>query len=393
MDLLHRAERQEQQEREKKEVIRQAEHMAVKARQLVQKAEAKKLAAMKKIATEMQKVSKQLEKKPPGKQEAMVKISKLQEKVRKRREQLGRAEKFGKLDKSLTGKTDEKIEKLGKTKQEMQKLSDAVKLGDFKKAAKALEELQQKMADGSLSPEKLENLADAMKKMAKGMPQNDELTKAMKKAAEELKSACKGGKCSKQGLSKALEQMKLSQKQMQEIQKQMDEMKACDFARDVLDYEKMCMSCKRPSQICPVCGNPVCAGCGTFDCVCCPVNIGPDGDPCCHCNVSGMCKGGGGGSSPVMQKAPTGGQGGGERPVAEKQPVDFNATKLPPNLGPGKILATQFLRGMPPEDAEAKAEYEDVIKAAKELADEAIRREDIPPESREKIKNYFDDLK
>ncbi|NQT18532.1 MAG: hypothetical protein HQ592_02425 [Planctomycetes bacterium] len=388
MDILGRQQRDTDRRIEREEVKKRAEHMAIKVQHFQDRIKKEKLTKLNKLALKMQKLADDLAKAPKTKQQAMVKMSKLTNEIRKQREKTDRADKFNALKLDKTGKLRDKTERLSKAKACMKKLTDALQKGKLDEAAAALAKLADQLKSGEISPEEAKKLGEALKELARNMPANDQLTQNLADLAEQLgsldpKDAAK--------LAKAMQQMKLTQQQMQELQKLMQQASSLNFAQDLLEYEKACMSCNNPSNICKACGNKSCIGCGTFGCVCCPFAFGPDGGPCCQ----GCCAGGlgaGMGTGPAAVKGPRGGMGQGQRPLAEKGPVDFNPTKLPPNIGPGKILATQFLRGMPPDDAEAKAEYRDVLGEARKMADDAVRREDIPPQYREKIKQYFDDL-
>ena len=388
IDLLGRGKREEQKKVEQAEVKKQVEHLKMKAQELMQRADRAKSPEAQKLALQMQKLAADLARQPEPKKEAMLKMAKLSEEAKRVQEQAARAEKFDKLDLGKTGQLDSKLRELNKAQQAMQQLADAMQKGDLAKASDALKELANKLENGTISDAEAKKLGEALNELAKNMPAGDQLTQQMQQLAQQL---AKNGTKDAQGLKQALQQMKLTQEQMKELQKLMQQMQAADFAQDVLDYEKMCMSCKKAGGVCPVCGNPPCGGCGTYDCVCCIVSVGPDGGPCCKTGPgAGMCAGGGAGMA--WQRGPIGGQGTGQRPLSPPGPVNYKDTKTPNKMTPGKVLATQFLRGMPPDDAEAKAEYRNVLQAAQKDAEDAIHREDIPPEYRDKIKGYFEDL-
>ena len=384
VDLLGRRQQEERKKVEKAEVKKQAAHLQVKAQELLRRAERDKLPDAKKLAWQMQKLADELAKMPDLKKDAMLKMSKLSDEAQRLKEQAARAEKFDKLDFGKSEKLDGKIAELKNAQKAMRSLADALRSGDMQKASDAMKELSQKLQDGTLSDAEAKKLGEALQELAKSMPAGDQLSQDLQKLGDQLcKNGCKGA-------GQSLKQMKLTQQQMQELQKLMQQMAAADFAQDILDYERMCMSCSKPSGICKVCGMPMCGGCGTFACVCCPTNVDPaDGGPCCR-TCPGAC---GLGAGMAWQKGPRGGFGSGPRPLAPPGPVNTKDSRAPSKVGEGKILATQFLRGMPPDDAQAKMEYQQVLDAAQKDAEDAISREDIPPEYREKIKEYFEDLK
>jgi len=393
MDLLGRQKIEEKRRVERADVKRQADHMQMKAQELLQRATSQKLPEAQKLAFVMQKLAEQLAKAPDTKKDAMLKMSKLEDEARQAQEKLEKSAKFGGMKEQQPGELSRKTDALGESKQEMKDLADAMKEGDLAKAAESMQKLEQKLKEGKLSDAEAKKLGEAMKELAGNLQQNDQMAQNLKQCAEQL---CKSGT---KAATQALKQMQLTQQQMQELAQQMQEMQNIDFARKVLDYERLCMSSCRPSQICPACGNPVCAGCGTYACVCCPVPMGPDGGPCCNCAGGGMMAGRSGsgagsgqGNGQGTGSGTGGGQGTGQRPVGPPGNVTLQNTKVTPELAPGSVLSTQFLRGLPPQDPSSKAAYEKVMQAARKAAEDAIHREDIPPEYRDTVKSYFEDL-
>jgi len=359
MDILGRQQRRQQRQAEREQVKSRAKHIGIKARELNSRAQEKKLPEAKKLALKMQKLADDLAKSPKTKQHAMIKISKLADEARSRRDKFTRAEKLGRFNPGESDAIQSKIQKLGEAKQCMQKLAAALNDGKFGEAAEALEELAKKLNDGSIPTDEARKLGEALKELAANMPADDELTQALDRLAELLESLdLNDAQC----MATAAGQMKLTKLEIEELLRLMEELKACDFAGDVLDYEQMCLSCGEP---------------------------GKDGEQR-RMGIVGLL--GVGGAGPASQRGAIGGRGIGPRPRAGEQPVGFDQTGVKGKLGPGKILATRFVRGMPPDEAEAKSEYQEVLQSARKAAEDAISREDIPPESREKIKRYFDDL-
>jgi|GEM_PF-3149973 len=367
MDILGRQQRHEKRQAEQERIKNQANHLRTQALKLERTARKEKLPEAKKLAHKMQKLAEDLARSPKTKQSAMIRMSKLSDETRKQRERFRRAEEFGKLDLGKSASLKTKIGKLGEAKKAMQKLANALNAGELAAAAEALKDLAEKLKDGSISPEEARKLSEALKELAENMSVDDELAQALAELAKQLQSL-NGLDAAR--LAQALQQMQLTRQEMLELLKMIQEMKACDFALDVLEYERMALSRNKP-------GRP-CAKCGKFGCM---------GIGCMGLQGTGM-----GGMGPVMQKGPFGGGGLGQRPLAEKQPVEHLSTKVQGKLTPGKILGVQFQRGMPTEGSEAKAEYQEVLTAARKAAEDAIRREDIPPQLREKIKGYFGDL-
>jgi len=384
MDALGLLRTQKQREEERKEVRKRGEHLSVKTQELARRIGKADLPEARKLALEMQKLADEMRQTPAPKQEAMLRMSKLSEEARKLQEQ-GQGKRFEGMKSEVSQKLDKKIGELDKTAKAMRDLRDALQKGDLDKAAAAMKNIGDQMKEGKVSDGELQKLGEALAEMAKDMPANDQLTKSLAEMAQKL------GAKDAEALAQALQQMQLTAEQMQELQKLMQQAQAADFAKDLLDYEKACLACSgsgKKTRLC-ICGNPPCAGCGTFNCVCCPTPVGPDGGPCCRCTFKAGAGAGGGMANTF---GPKGGKGSGERTMSPPGPVDFKDTRVPQDLAPGKILATQFLKGMPPEGADAKLEYQNVLKSARKVAEDAMRSEDIPPEYRDRIKCYFEDL-
>jgi len=368
VDLFGRQTEHDRRKAEREEVRTQARDFRVQARELTRKTEREKLTTAKQQSLKMEKLADDLIRAPKTKQDAMVKMSKLADEIRKAKEKFEEGQKLEQGKNIDQAKLSEKLDDLGKTKDAMKELADALRDGRLDDAAKAFEKIAEQMKDGGLTPEEARKMGEAMEELAKMMEQNQKLAELLNKLGQNC-AACKNAG----DMGKLLQQMQLTQAELAELEKLMAELQACDLALDVLDYQQMCLSCKNGK--------------------------GKDGKPMAFCLggngnnawLLGM-KGGKGGGGVALVPTPAGGRGSGERPTAGKQNVDFLKTRVTPKIGPGRILASQFVRGMPPESGEAKQQYEEIIKAARKMADDAVNNEEITPQYREKIKRYFDDL-
>lgn len=106
--------------------------------------------------------------------------------------------------------------------------------------------------------------------------------------------------------------------------------------------------------------------------------------------MSGSGQGSGSGSG-------TGGQGqgrGGRPPENENAVSDFERNRLRARgISPGRIVAIEHVRGLPPGEHKPKTEYTEAVEAV-ESSEESIReRERIPREDRELIRDYHNRLK
>jgi len=368
VDLLGRRHEHKRRQAERDEVRTQAREFLIRARELKRKTEREKLATAKKYALKMEKLADDLIRAPKTKHDAMVKMSKLADDVREARQKFERAREFNSGKRSDPATLGEKIEDLGQTKDAMKELADALRDGKLDDAAKAFDRIAEQMKNGGLTPEEARKLGEAMMELAKNLPQNEKLAELLRELGKRCASCNNAG-----DFADLLEQVQLTQAELAELEQLLAELQACDMELDLLEYQQMCLACKKGK--------------------------GKNGKPLAFClggnrNANsawllGM-KGGKGGVALVP--TPAGGRGKGERPTGAKHDVDFLKTKAAAKLGPGVILASQFVRGMPPDSGEARQKYEDVIRSARKMADDAVHREDIPPQCREKIKQYFDDL-
>jgi hypothetical protein len=116
---------------------------------------------------------------------------------------------------------------------------------------------------------------------------------------------------------------------------------------------------------------------------------------CSEC--MGICKGGTCTGNkfavgPYGLRGPGRGRGNqiGELPDVE---ASFDPKMLPGDMTKGKILASIMQRAAPTDGAESTIEYsEQALVQVKQQAEEALTREEIPPGSREFVRQYFGSL-
>ena len=105
-----------------------------------------------------------------------------------------------------------------------------------------------------------------------------------------------------------------------------------------------------------------------------------------QCGMCAQCQGKGKGNN-------TGGEGmgrGGEPPEKETATA-FKSTMSPSKINKGRILHELFVKGTP-EKGEAREEYSDVLRAAKQHAAGSLARDRIPREYEDVVKSYFNSL-
>ena len=209
----------------------------------------------------------------PDRNKAVVKLNDLAKQLEQRRNKIGG-------EKSLK-KQFENLKKMGKGPAD--KVAEAMKKGDFKKAMNELDKLGKKLAENKLNEKEKKQLQKQMQKMQEKlndaanankqamdklkqeikkqqqqgnnqaaakmqekldqMQQNKPQMDALKKLADKL-GQCQ--KCMKQGDQKGAQQaMKQMKGQLADMQKQLDEMKMLDDMMDQINEAKNQMGCKQ----------------------------------------------------------------------------------------------------------------------------------------------------
>lgn len=237
-------------------------------------------------------------------------------------------------------------------------LAKAMQKGDFKGAAEKLEALTKKLSDGSLSQEQRDALSkelNQLSNMLANMNADSQLSKALAEAlAKAGECMCQSGQLA-EGLE-ALRQAQLSLQDLESIRIQLEQM-------DIL-LSQMCGACR---------------GC-----------LG--GQPGRYAGIGGNW---------LEGEGPWGGGGMGNRGhgrggrVGDLPDVQagFDPTLLPGELTKGKILASILQRGAPDENAKSNLEYvSGAFVEVRQKAEEALNKEEIPPGSKEFVRQYFGSL-
>jgi hypothetical protein len=195
---------------------------------------------------------------------AMVELARREDGLKKGLE----SEKFDKLKDARKA-----LEKLGlKDAKLTRKLQSALKEGDFEKAKKELESLQDefeklsKKAASELTPEekeRLSQLADELSKLSRDAGALSNLSQALSKASAGLSAG---------DMAQALEGMNLSEEELDSLSKLKSEMGILDQALELVKLSK-----EELSQLCPQCGTPSCPDCGKPQCGCSKPGMKPGG--------------------------------------------------------------------------------------------------------------------
>ncbi len=329
------------------------------------------------------------EKSDLDRKQALVKLNDLAKEMEKRRDKLA---------------DDEKLKQQFKQLKDMQqgpadKVSKALKNGDFKEAVKQIDDLKQKLANGDLGEKEKEQLAKQIDQMrqtlekqaeareqakqelqkqidqARQAGRTDEAQKAQQQL-DKLNQECE--KCSKMSdLAKQLDQAAKGLKQgdakaaqaaldkvseqLQDMQQSSEEMAMLDQALDELAEAKNSMDCK-------------------------------------NCNGQGcaQCQGKGQGQGQPKKQGPPGnglgkGRGQGDRPEHENK-TSFYDSNVRQNVGKGGAVVTDQVEG-PNRKGEVREEIKSSFESSKHEAADPLTGQRLPREYREHAKTYFDAIR
>jgi len=229
-------------------------------------------------------------------------------------------------------------------------VANNIEKGDFGKAGEKLQDLMQKLEAGELSEQaqdQLESDLDELAKMLGG--QDSALGEALADIAAGLKLQDKAA------LQAALEKLDLTLEDLKSLMEQMEKLQQCQMKFAECENTLYCSECQG-----------ICKG--------------------------GTCPGNKFAAGPYGLRGPGRGRGNqiGELPDVE---ASFDPKMLPGDMTKGKILASIMQRAAPTDDADSTIEYsEQAFVQVKQQAEEALTREEIPPGSREFVRQYFGSL-
>ncbi|QDS97486.1 hypothetical protein [Adhaeretor mobilis] len=376
------------------ELTKQAQENLAKTRKRLEERRKKAAEAGLKDAEELfrqlEKESKELEaagEKKEGRKKAMVKLNDLAKQLEKRQEKVGGQKE---MQKQLNQMKDF-------NKGPADKLADAMKKGDWKKAQDELKKLAEKVKNGKLDEnakkqlqeqmkqmqERLANAADAQKKAQDQLKQQIEQAKREGNTAEAGKMQQQLDKMQKQ--AQANQQMQKMAQQMAEAQKAMEkgDQQAAGEAMDKMMEQMEQMKAQMAEG-------------ELLDAMMDDLQMAKDALGCQQCQGEGCqeCNGGGGegGENPQdSQNANGKGPGGGTRPDT-KNDVRFRDSRVRQNVGKGAaVLAGEAdgpnIRGEVVEQMKAEMSSQ-----GSEPADPMVL-EQLPKSRRDHAEEYFNTLR
>lgn len=204
----------------KKQLQNSAKELQKKNAELKREAEKLKLKDAQELLTKIEQTTQRdLTKSDVEKKQALVKLNDLSKQLDERRQKLANSESF---KQQLNGLKD-------LNRGPADKLAEALKQGDVKQALEELKKLQQQVADGKLSPESREQLANQLSQMQDKLNQmaaaQQQAMEQLEKQIAEKRAAGKENEAAE--LEEKLAQMKKNAPQNQQMQKLAQQLAEC----------------------------------------------------------------------------------------------------------------------------------------------------------------------
>lgn len=222
------------------EVQKQAEQLKKTSQLLKEKAKGEEMKEVQQIASDMEKLTAEMKKGIPKKDDAMAKLSSIADQVKQRQDALSDK-------KAMANDMKNAMSKAAGEKSEMEK---KLQEGKFGEVAKDLEQKMKDLQDGKMSEEAKQQLAKDLQQMAdsmKDMPGLQSLQKAAENAGQQLQSQ---DPKQQQQAANDLANMK---QQLSDLSKAQKESEALDQASSDLKQMQDQLS-QSDQQTCPDCG-------------------------------------------------------------------------------------------------------------------------------------------
>ena len=331
----------------RKEAVKRIEALA---KEIAASAELRKPVIAGQLEKELKALARKLEMREMPQERALAAVMKMQDRIDARKTE---------IEKKLSKPADLQTKGLGKHSQELGK---SLKQGNFKNAAKLLDELKEKLKSGGLSEKEKTALGKELEMLAGKLGKDSALADALGKAAEKLEAG---------QFNAALAELEDAGGAMLDLEAMLKELSTLESLGYDMDARKLAL-----------CASGLCANCQCSS-------------PC----LGGNCAGAGAvrpwragdnrGSGNGM-----GGPGIGRGGVARSDPHDvaFKQTRVRGDLTPGKIIARMKVPGQQ-TPGEASVAYEEMRTLYEQKAEDTIRNEVMPLEHKALIREYFAAIK
>ena len=313
---------------------------------------------LKEIAQSMRKIAEELRKKETSRNEALAKVSRIEEKTRDRKDQLS-----SKFSESLR----RRMKQSGRNDAREGRDGDLTrKIGDLKRAA---EELREKAGKGARSPEEQRKLDESLRKLTEALEDMLGDEAAFSERLDELNELLDGT-----GFEN-LEDLSRLAEALGRLEGDLANLELWDALEgELAELFALKEGLGEGGGLCPFCGGMmagmrggVCGSCGGLAH---GAGVGPGGGP-------GAGTGGGPGRGPEGRYNP-------DDPTAP--------TKVKGNLSAGDIIGAIQFKSLPRKGA-LRSAYEEAYRHMSAEAAEALQQVEIPPGYRLHVRDYFDSIR
>lgn len=252
--------------------------------------------------------------------------------------------------------------------------------------AAKLQELREKLAQGAVTQDEIEWFETEIADLAKAMGGSESaLSEALAGRLEKLRGSLKMKEV-KSALA-AMEDVEMSVKDLQSVLEQLQKTETAkndlwEVRQALLEQSKTCRICGKPLKACPVGKDGK------------PCLLGEDGKACTlGQTVAGVCADCAGfpSAGPGM-RGPGRGRGGQVGPLPDDK-VTLRPTTLPGRVTREKALLSILQRASPETGAKSSIEaVPDAFVKVEQEAEQALTKEEIPPGSKEFVRQYFGSL-
>ncbi|MEQ8209316.1 MAG: hypothetical protein RH917_05740 [Lacipirellulaceae bacterium] len=337
---------------------------------------------------QLEKESKDLEdagKDKEGRKKALVKLNDLAKQLEQRQEKVGGQKE---LQKQLNKMKDF-------NKGPADKMADAMKKGDFKKAQQELKKLAEKVKNGKLSEEDKKQLQEQLKQMQQKLSKAAEAKKqAQEQLKKQIEQAKREGNTAKAGqLQQKLDQMQKQAQQNQAMQQMAQQMQKAQQAMQKGDQQAAAEAMKQMQQQLEQMQQQMEEG-DMLQAMMDELQMTKDALGCQQCEGGGCqaCNGGKGGKKPSDSKNAKGeGPGGGTRPD-EKDDVRFRDSRVRQNVGKGAAVIAGEANGPNIRGEVVEQLRQEMQSQGSEPADPLIM-EQLPKSRRDHAEEYFNTLR
>jgi chemotaxis protein histidine kinase CheA len=352
-------------------------------------AEQKNLKEAEEAFKQLEESAKELESKNEGdRKQAAIKLNNLKKQLEERRNEIGTSSEFK--------KQMEAMKDLGQGPAD--KVAEAVKQGDWKKAMEEIDKLRDKIAKDDLSPEDKQQLSDQLEKMknklAEAAQQQRDTMEELKKQIEEQK---KQGNLAKAGeLQQKLDQMQQQQQQMDQLDKLAQQMAQCQDCLNKGDKEGAAQAMQQMADQLKQMEKEM-GEMEMLDEALQQLEMAKNAMGCEECNGKGCqaCQGGqmagNGGKGEGQGNGMGQGQGTGFRPD-EKNDTKFRDSQVRQKPGAGASTFGGFVDG-PNLNGETAAAVQEEMQAIKPQPADPLTIERLPRSHAENAEQYFEQLR